>query len=70
MDFVQLTICGNAFEATLLKGKLETAGIPCVLQGGSISSVVVGSGGTSSAFAVPILVRTEDLPSAKSLLTE
>ena len=69
MDFVQLTVCWNALEASLLKGKLESAGIPCVVQGDNVSSVGVGFGGASSAFEVPILVRTEDLPSAKSLLT-
>ena len=68
MDFVQLTICWNAFEANLVKGKLETAGISCVLQGGNMSSIIVGNSGMQSPFAIPILVRAEDLPSARTLL--
>ncbi|MCR5394690.1 MAG: DUF2007 domain-containing protein [Bacteroidales bacterium] len=68
MDFVQLTVCWNALEAGLVKGRLETAGIPCVLQGGNISSVEIGNGGISSAFAIPVLVRAEDLDSARGLL--
>ena len=68
MDFVQLTICWNAFEANLVKGKLETAGISCVLQGGNMSNIFIGTSGASSPFAIPILVRAEDLPSARNLL--
>ena len=68
MDFVQLTVCWNALDAGLVKGRLENAGIPCVLQGGNISSIGVGDGGISSAFAIPILVRVEDLDGARLLL--
>ena len=68
MDFVQLTVCWNALEAGLVKGKLETAGIPCVLQGGNISNIEVGYAGVSSAFAIPVLVRAEYLDSARGLI--
>ncbi|MBE6332980.1 MAG: DUF2007 domain-containing protein [Bacteroidales bacterium] len=68
MDFVQLTVCWNALEAKLLKGKLASAGIPCVLQGDTVSTVGVGFGGANSAFQIPVLVRTEDLASARNVI--
>ena len=64
MDFVQLTICGNADEAMAIKKKLEAAGISCFLQGGSLSSL-----GLSDGSSIPILVRPEDLDSANNYLS-
>ena len=51
-------------EAYIIKGMLETNGIPCVIEGGVLSSVYP----TSLEFSmVKLLVRRRDLIIAQSL---
>ncbi|MCQ2293257.1 MAG: DUF2007 domain-containing protein [Bacteroidaceae bacterium] len=59
-----LTACNNTFEAELLKGRLESEGIPCVLQGETMNLVYGGI----SAMPINILVREEDLEKALELI--
>jgi len=70
MELVTLTMCWNSIEAELLKNRLEDAGIPCILQGETSSSVQIGAGLGNQAFRIPILVRQEDLRSAQQFLEE
>ena len=68
MALVKLTTCWNSFEAEILKGKLESAGIPCMLQSSYFSNVEIGNGIANSACAIPVLVREEDLEEAKKVV--
>lgn len=68
MALVELTTCWNAFEAEILKGALETAGIPCIVQSSYFSNVEIGNGIANSACAIPVLVREEDLEAAKQVI--
>lgn len=70
MALVELTTCWNAFEAEILKGALESAGIPCILQSSYFSNVEIGNGIANSACAIPILVREEDQEAAKQVIAE
>lgn len=71
MVLVELTKCWNSFEAELLKGALESEGIPCMLKGVGFSSVEIGNGGFgASAYTIPVLVREEDLEEAKKILEQ
>ena len=68
MALVELTTCWNTFEAEILKGALETAGIPCIVQSSYFSNVEIGNGIANSACAIPVLVREEDLEAAKQVI--
>lgn len=70
MALVELTTCWNSFEAEILKGALESAGIPCMLKGSYFSNAEIGNGIANSACAIPILVREEDLEAAKQVIAE
>lgn len=71
MATVKLTSCNNAFEAEVLKGVLDSSGIPCILQGAGISGVKIGQFGTyNSAFEVTVLVREEDLVAAIEIIND
>lgn len=59
-----LTSCNNTFEAELLKGRLESEGIPCVLQGETMNLVYGGI----SAMPINLLVREEDLEKALEVI--
>lgn len=69
MALVKLTSCWNALEAEILRGALESAGIPCIVQSSTVSTVRIGDMGIgNSAFEVPILVREEDLADALEVI--
>lgn len=65
MATVTLITCANAIEAEILKGALESSGIPCILQGVTSSQV-----NGISAIDVPILVREEDLEDARRVISD
>ena len=60
---IRLTNCANEFNAQLLKGALESEGIPAILSN-EIMSRYMGTQG------VDILVKEEDLEAAKKILEE
>ena len=68
MALVKLTTCWNTFEAEIIKGALETAGIASMLQSSYFSNVEIGNGIANSACAIPVLVREEDLEEAKKVI--
>jgi len=68
MELVKLIDCWNSMEAEIIKGALEAAGIPCIIQGSSFSAAEIGMGFGNSACAVPVLVRVEDLEEAKKAI--
>ena len=68
MTLVKLTTCWNSFEAEILKGSLESVGIPCLLQSSYFSNMEIGNGIANSACAIPVLVREEDLEEAKKVV--
>ena len=70
MSLVTLITCWNGFEAEIIKGKLDTYDIPCVLQGEAVSSVQIGYGLGNRAFSVQVLVRAEDLERAQEAIKE
>lgn len=63
MATVTLATCTNVVEAEILKGALESAGVPCILQGENSSLV-----NAIPAVDVQILVREEDLEVAKEAI--
>ena len=61
MKTVRLTTCPNAFEAELLKGRLESEGIPALLNN-EIMSTYPPFGG------VDVFINEEDLERATDIL--
>lgn len=71
MALVELTTCWNSFEAEIIKGVLDSAGIPCMFKGSSFSGIEIGSGGIgNSACSIPIFVQEKDYETARTLLEE
>ena len=64
MALVTLTTCSNSFEAEVIKGKLASEDIPCIIQGENINMIYGGLSG----LAVPILINEEDLERATALI--
>ena len=60
---IRLTTCTNEFNANLLKGALESEGIPAMFSN-EIMSGYLGTPG------VDVLVREEDLEAAKKILEQ
>ena len=60
---IRLTTCTNDFNAQLLKGALESEGIPAMLS----NEIMSGYMGTQG---VDILVKEEDLEAAKKILEQ
>ncbi len=60
---VRLTSCTNEFNAQLLKGALESEGIPAMFS----NEIMSGYLGTQG---VDILVKEEDLEAAKKILKQ
>ena len=69
MAVVHFKTCNNSFEAELLKGRLASEGIPCVLQGGNVSMFNAGMG-TQTAFSVNVLIDEQDLDRARQIVEE
>jgi len=67
MKTVRLTTCSNTFEANVLKGALEAAGINCIIQGENFANVY---GNIITALAPDILVNEEDLDTARTIIQE
>ena len=63
MAAVTLVTCANVIEAEILKGALESAGVPCILQGENSALV-----NAIPAVDVQILVREEDFEAAKKAI--
>ena len=62
-SMVRLTSCTNEFNAQLLKGALESEGIPAMFS----NEIMSGYLGTQG---VDILVKEEDLEAAKKILKQ
>ena len=67
MQTVRLTTCNTSYEAHIIKGKLESEGIPSILTNENMSNLY--SGLISAFSGVDILVNENDLERAKQLLT-
>ena len=67
MAVVHFMTCNNSFEAELLKGRLASEGIPCVLQGGNVSMFNAGLG-TQTAFSVNVLIDEQDMERARQIV--
>lgn len=63
MATVNLITCANVIEAEILKGALDSAGIPSILQG--VNSSLINA---IPAVDVSILVREEDLEDARIVI--
>ena len=63
MKTVILADCSNAFEANLIKGRLESEGIPCILTNETMSGYPPTEG-------VQILVSDADLDEAKAIISD
>ena len=59
----RLMSCQNAFEAEVIKGRLESEGIPCVLNNTTMNHVYGGM-----CFDIDIMVKEEDLEKARAVL--
>lgn len=71
MALVRLTSCWNSFEAEVVKGALEAAGIPCLIQGSTFADVRIGGLGiANSACEIPILVNEQDLEDAQKVIAK
>ena len=71
MALVELTKCWNIFEAEIVKGVLDSAGIPCLIKGSGFSGIEMGQGGIgNSACIIPVMVNEEDLKAAVELLEQ
>jgi len=66
MSLVRLTVCNNSFEAELIKSKLASEDIPCIIQGENINMIYGGLSG----LAIPILINEEDLEKATALIKQ
>ena len=60
---IRLATCTNEFNANLLKGALESEGIPAMLS----NEIMCGYMGTQG---VDVLVKEEDLEAAKKILEQ
>lgn len=67
MDTIIIKSCANAFEAEVVKGALESAGINCFLQGENISVIYGSIGG---AFAVDVIIDEADAERAQQVLAD
>lgn len=63
MANVTLINCANVIEAEIMRGALDSAGIPCILQGENSSLI-----NAIPAVDVRILVREEDLEDAMKVI--
>lgn len=69
MATVILMKCGNAFEAEVVKGRLESEGIPSILQGENSSFLRMGMG-YQSGFEVNVLVAERDYEKAVEIVND
>lgn len=69
MAIVHFKTCNNSFEAELLKGRLASEGIPCVLQGGNTSIFNAGLG-VQTAFSVNVFIDEQDMERALRMLED
>lgn len=66
-QIVKIKTCANSFEAQLIKTRLESEGIPCIIADENIGALY---GNAVSAFNPRILVRDEDEKRALEILGE
>lgn len=66
-QLVKIKTCANSFEAQLIKTKLESEGIPCMIADENISALY---GNAVLSFNPRILVREEDEKRALEVLNE
>ncbi len=63
---VKLVSCDNSFQANLIKGRLESEGIPSMLANERMGGLYGGN--TAGWGSVDLLVNEEDLERAQALL--
>lgn len=66
-QLVKIKTCANSFEAQIIKTKLESEGIPCMIADENISALYADA---VFAFNPRILVREEDEKRALEILDE
>lgn len=66
-QLVKIKTCANSFEAQLIKTKLESEGIPCMIADENIGALY---GNAVLSFNPRILVRGEDEKRALAVLDE
>lgn len=64
-NIVQLQTCSNAFEAQIIKARLEAEGIPAMVADENMSSIY-----GNAIFNPRILVREEDLENTQRILED
>ncbi len=74
-DFVVLKTCMLSIEAEMLRGRLESDGIRCFLEGDKAASVVGDFNRISTSWSNPlggtkVLVSSDDLDVARAILKE
>lgn len=65
---VKLTTCENSFQANVIKGRLESEGIQCMLKNENFNFLYGGL--NNSSVGVDVVVLEEDLERAKIILNE
>lgn len=66
-NIVKLKTCANGFEAQVIRTRLESEGIPCVVADENMDSIYANAVG---AFSPRVLVREEDLERARAILAD
>lgn len=67
---MQVIFEGDAVEANLVKGKLESAGIRAYLQGENVASLLPLQGMPTGFGAVKVAVQSADAAAARKLLSK
>jgi hypothetical protein len=70
MKFVTVLTSGDPIEIGMAKDVLDSAGLPCVVEGGSASSFMEAQYGSGLAGAKALRVREGDAVCAKELLEQ
>ncbi|MCF0198281.1 MAG: DUF2007 domain-containing protein [Bacteroidaceae bacterium] len=63
---IKLTTCATSFEAQLIKGQLETAGIHCHVTNENMSTLY--SGITATFTQVDVYVNENDIEQAQAII--
>lgn len=65
---IKLISCQNSFEANVIKGRLESEGIGCMLKNENFNFLYGGL--NDSSLGVEVVVLEEDLERAQAILNE
>ena len=65
---VKLMTCENSFQANVIKGKLESEGLQCMLKNENFNFLYGGL--NNSSLGVDIIVLEDDLERAQEIINE